>query len=119
MVQWGIAGDPAVSAKWRGQQLQDDPVVESNTKGTLSFAAAGANSRTMQVFINLADNTNLDRQKFQVFGRVTAGFESTVEKFEDKYRNVNVKQGVAMTHGNIYFEENLPDLDYIYTATVL
>jgi len=119
VVQWGINGDPYTNDVWRMRPIQDDPVVESNTRGTISFASAGPDTRTTQVFINYKDNVSLNRQGFQVFGKVTSGMVSTVDKIESKYSKQNVNQGRAMTHGNQYFEENFPDFDYIYTARVL
>src|SRR6266516_3242201 len=52
MVQFGINGTPSVSAIWRNQQMKDDPVKESNKTGYITFAMAGPNTRTTQVFIN-------------------------------------------------------------------
>src|SRR5437667_7713997 len=59
MVQFGIAGDPNVQAKWREAVIPDDPVTQSNARGKLSFATKGPGSRTSQVFINLVDNQRL------------------------------------------------------------
>ena len=56
MVQFGINGDPGVMARWRTAQIGDDPVTQSNKRGTVTFAMAGPNTRTSQVFINFADN---------------------------------------------------------------
>ena len=60
MCQFGIHGDPNVSAKWREAAIPDDPVKGSNTRGTITFATAGPNTRTTQLFINFGDNTSLD-----------------------------------------------------------
>lgn len=60
MAQFGIHPKPAVAAEWRGKTLKDDPVKESNKRGYISFATSGKDSRTTQMFINFADNANLD-----------------------------------------------------------
>ena len=55
MAQFGIHGDPKVAAAWRPERLQDDPVKQSNKRGYISYAMAGPNTRTTQLFINYGD----------------------------------------------------------------
>src|SRR6201995_3923652 len=57
MVQFGMRGDPKITSAWSGAKIQDDPVKGSNTRGTITFAMAGPNTRTTQLFINFADNS--------------------------------------------------------------
>src|SRR5947209_7796302 len=56
LVQWGISGTPAIAKAWQGAYIQDDRLTHPNLRGTLTFANAGKNTRTTQVFVNLADN---------------------------------------------------------------
>ena len=76
MVQFGIHGDPKISAPWRDARLTDDPVKQSNKRGYITFAMAGPNTRTSQVFINFGDNARLDSMGFPPFGRVITGMEA-------------------------------------------
>ena len=86
MCQFGIHGDPGVSAKWRAAAIADDPVKGSNTRGTITFATAGPNTRTTQLFINFADNINLNGMGFSPFGKVTEGMDVV-----DKIKGVKTK----------------------------
>ena len=79
MTQFGIPGKPEVAAQWKDKKITDDPVVGSNKRGFVSFATSGKDSRTTQMFINLADNANLDGMGFSPFAEVTKGME-TVDK---------------------------------------
>jgi peptidyl-prolyl cis-trans isomerase A (cyclophilin A) len=84
MCQFGIHGDPTVSAKWREATITDDPVKGSNTRGTITFATAGPNTRTTQLFINFGDNLSLDNMGFSPFGKVVAGMD-VVDKINAEY----------------------------------
>jgi cyclophilin family peptidyl-prolyl cis-trans isomerase len=55
IVQFGINGDPATQALWR-KPIGDDAVKVSNKRGTVTFATAGANTRTTQIFFNTGNN---------------------------------------------------------------
>jgi peptidyl-prolyl cis-trans isomerase A (cyclophilin A) len=120
MVQFGISGDPAIAAKWQPANIQDDPVTQSNTRGKISFATAGPNTRTTQVFINYADNTPLDGYGFAPFGTVIEGME-IVDQLHADYgegapQGRGPNQGRVQSEGNAYLTKDFPNLDYIKTA---
>lgn len=117
IVQFGINGDPAVQKEWRDNNLKDDPVTQKNVRGTLTYATAGPNTRTTQLFINLADNNFLDGQGFAPFAKVVSGMD-VVEKITAEYGE-KPDQGYIQQLGNRYLNEYFPRLDYIKKATVV
>jgi len=123
MVQFGINGDPSVAAAWRDANIKDDPVKQSNTRGTITFATAGPNTRTTQVFINYDDgNAALDSQGFSPFGKVVSGME-VVDSLYGGYgdgppRGAGPDQGLIQQQGNAYLEKAFPKLDYVKKATI-
>ena len=122
MVQFGINGDPKISAVWREANIKDDPVKESNKPGTITFATAGPNTRTTQVFINFGDNAGLDGQGFSPFGKIVSGMEVVDALFsgygEGAPRGDGPDQGLVQQRGNAYLEKSFPKLDFIRTATI-
>jgi len=122
VVQFGINGNPKTNRQWSTTNLPDDPVKEHNRKGTLTFATAGPNTRTTQLFINLKDNLALDRDGFAPIGKVITGMD-IVESFYDSYGDMPPKgQGPdpsqIETLGNEYLQNRFPRLDYIKKATI-
>ena len=118
MVQFGINGDPAIQGPWRDANITDDPVTQSNRRGTITFAAASfPNSRTTQVFINFRDNVGLDRQGFAPFGEVMSGMEA-VDKINAEYGE-QPDQGLVQSQGNAYLTKSFPKLDYVRKATIV
>ncbi|MGE3958729.1 MAG: peptidylprolyl isomerase [Vicinamibacterales bacterium] len=123
MAQFGIHGNPSVMAAWRPATLKDDPVKQSNLRGFVTFATAGPNTRTTQLFINFKDNSSLDKQGFAPFGEVTGGMD-VVDQIYDGYgegapRGKGPEQGRIQNEGNAYLTKSFPKLDYIKTATIV
>jgi cyclophilin family peptidyl-prolyl cis-trans isomerase len=75
LVQVGIHGNPAVQAAWASAVIADDAPKESNRRGYVALASAGAGSRSTQFFVNLADNARFDRARVAPFGRITDGMD--------------------------------------------
>jgi peptidyl-prolyl cis-trans isomerase A (cyclophilin A) len=115
VAQFGLAANPAVTAKW-DKPIKDDPVLQTNRVGSVVYATAGPNTRTTQIFINLAGNQRLDSDGFAPFGMVTQGMDA-VEKFYSGYGE-NPDQGAITGRGNAYLTATFPKLDYIRKATV-
>jgi peptidyl-prolyl cis-trans isomerase A (cyclophilin A) len=123
MVQFGISGDPKISAVWQDANIPDDPVKQSNERGMITFATAGPDTRTTQVFINFGDNASLDGQGFAPFGKVVSGMDVVDSLFsgygEGAPSGRGPNQGIVQSLGNPYLEKAFPKLDFIKTATIV
>ncbi len=117
VAQFGIAARPDVSAAWDHAYIIDDRVTQSNKRGTLTFATAGPNTRTTQIFINFSDNASLDTQGFAPFGEVTEGMD-IVDKFFAGYGE-SPDQGRITAFGKAYLDKSFPNLDRIVNATIM
>ena len=121
--QFGASGDPRVSRIWDVRTFPDDPVRRANMRATVSFATAGANTRTTQLFVNLRDNVRLDRLGFAPVGRVTEGM-AVVDSLYGGYgegapRGRGPDQDRIATEGTPYLERSFPKLDWIRRASVV
>jgi peptidyl-prolyl cis-trans isomerase A (cyclophilin A) len=116
VVQFGLAADPAVTAKWNSPPLMDDPVTQSNTVGMVTYATAGPNTRTTQLFISLGNNQRLDGMGFAPFGKVITGMEA-VQNLYGGYGEAP-QQPLIESQGNAYLQSQFPMLDYIKKATI-
>jgi peptidyl-prolyl cis-trans isomerase A (cyclophilin A) len=123
MAQFGISGIPAIAAKWSGANIADDPVKEHNTRGRLTFATAGPNTRTTQVFINYGDNSRLDSQGFAPFGEVISGMDVVDQLYGDYGEGAPDGHGPDQDRiekeGNSYLNQGWPKLDYIKSARIV
>ena len=123
VVQFGIAADPQTQRLWANISLPDDPVTQHNSRGTVTFATRGPNTRTTQIFINLKDNReSLDGQGFAPFGKVTSGMDA-VDSLYNSYgdmppRGQGPDPSQIQLQGNEYLLSHFPRLDYIKKATI-
>ena len=124
VAQFGISAYPQVSAAWKDANIKDDPVTQGNKKGSLTFATAGPNTRTTQLFINLKDNTRLDSMGFAPFGVVDGDGMSVVEQLYQGYGEgapggAGPDQDQIQTKGKAYLDKGWPKLDSIKSARVI
>ena len=104
-------------------QIRDDPIKKSNLRGFVSYAHLGPNSRTTQIFINLRDNSSLDKDGFAPFGEVVEGMD-VVERLWSSYgevapRGTGPDPAKIELEGNAYLDEEFPRLDSIVRATIV
>lgn len=123
VAQFGLSGRPAVDSAWRGHPIQDDSVRRSNARGTLTFASAGEDTRTTQLFVNLADNPRLDGMGFAPVGEVVEGM-SVVDSLYAGYgegapRGSGPSQARILREGNAYLERSFPELDHVEEARLI
>lgn len=124
MAQVGLHGDPELNTIWRSARIEDDPVGASNTRGMVTFATAGPNTRTTQFFINFGDNNNLDGMGFAPFGKVQDASMAAVDALYGGYgegapRGKGPMQGRIQAEGNAYLKRDFPELSYIRSAKVV
>ncbi len=123
VAQFGVNGDPKISAVWKDANIPDDPAKESNKRGMLVFATAGPNTRTTQLFINLVDNARLDSMGFAPFGRVIEGMDivdSLYAGYKDgPPRGPGPNQDRIQSEGNAYLAHDFPKLDFVKSAKIV
>ena len=124
VAQFGASGDPRVAKVWDVRTIRDDPVKQTNRRGTVTFATAGPNTRTTQLFVNLAGNARLDRLGFAPLGRVVDGMTRVVDSLYAGYgegapRGKGPNQDRIAAEGNAYLARDFPKLDWIRKAEVV
>lgn len=123
VAQFGLSGRPAVDSAWRAHPIPDDSVRRTNARGTLTFASAGEDTRTTQLFVNLSDNPRLDGMGFAPVGEVVEGM-AVVDSLYAGYgegapRGRGPSQARIMEEGNAYLEESFPELDHVERARIV
>ena len=125
VAQFGIHNDTILNQSWTKYKVNDEPTIEKNYKGFISFARGGPKSRTTQIFINLKDNNRLDEidysgvKGFPVVAKVTEGMDN-IMKFYDGYGDkLGFKQDSIQKRGNDFIKRKYPKVDFIYKAYIL
>ena len=113
VVQFGIAAKPLETSKW-DTPINDDPVTKSNVAWTVSYASAGPNTRTTQLFINLKDNIQLDTQGFAPFAQVVSGSNTVLSLTNPTPYNTNgINQTDYSMKGNAWLIQHYPNVSII------
>jgi peptidyl-prolyl cis-trans isomerase A (cyclophilin A) len=121
VAQFGESGDPRVAKVWDTRTIPDDPVKQSNTRGTVAFATAGPNTRTTQLFVSYGNNSRLDRLGFTPIGRVVDGMTRVVDSLYSGYgegppKGKGPDQDRLAAEGERYLAQHFPKLDWIKRA---
>jgi cyclophilin family peptidyl-prolyl cis-trans isomerase len=124
IAQFGLHGDPAVIAAWKPRTMPDEPRVVSNRRGTLAYAFTTANTRSTQIFINLADNARLDGEGFAPFAEIVDGVEVIDRLYAGYDESAGGgmragKQGHIEAEGNAHLTRDFPRLDHIIRARIV
>ena len=126
IAQWGLHGDSAVNAAWKGRYLRDDAPRSRNARGTFALAYEGPgheDTRNTQLYVNLADNVGIDAEPFTVLGTVVDGM-AVLDRLYGGYGEASGsgvrqgKQGPLARGGNAYMDRVYPKLDRIWRVTV-
>jgi homoserine O-acetyltransferase len=125
IAQLGLHGDPAVNAVWKTAYIKDDPPHSQNSRGTFAFAVntAAPNTRTTQVYFNLADNSRNNGEPFTILGRVVEGMSVLDSLYSGYGENSGSgvrqgRQGPLETGGNTFMDREYPLLDRTIRVTV-
>jgi peptidyl-prolyl cis-trans isomerase A (cyclophilin A) len=123
MAQFGLHGDPRVNAAWEALRIADDSVKQTNRRGTITFATAGPNTRTTQLFINYANNANLDAMGFAPIGEVVRGMEVVDALYAGYGEGPPGGRGPDQfrigSEGNAYLTREFPQLDFVRHACIV
>lgn len=132
VVQYGIPGNPAVSAVWENAVIANDPYPSSfglsNTRGVISYAAEQdpntglAFNRTTQIFVNYGNNSRLDALGFTPVAVVEdeSAMSSVVDQLYSGYGdNDGPDQDTLYAQGDAYLRQSFPLLDYVTGTSVV
>jgi cyclophilin family peptidyl-prolyl cis-trans isomerase len=122
VAQFGIPAVSAAYAAWRQMPVVDEPSIASNLRGRVSFARGGPQTRTTQLFINLADNVALDTLMsngipgYPPIGEIVSGM-AAIDSLNGAYGNEpSRRQREIAAGGREWLEANFPGLDWIRSA---
>jgi peptidyl-prolyl cis-trans isomerase A (cyclophilin A) len=123
LVQFGVAADPAMSAKWNNVRLKDEQNRGAFRAGTVSYAGSGAHSRSCHFFVALEPQ---GAKLGKAMHEAAIGYVDEVEVFEQVVRNFQAAgypdtglYSALLREGNSAAAERFPKLDRIHSAEML
>ncbi|MES2777183.1 MAG: peptidylprolyl isomerase [Bacteroidota bacterium] len=125
VVQFGISGDTSLYGYWDRKPIVDEPLLQPNKKGVVSFASGGPNTRSNQLFINKKDNYKLDTINirgavgYPPVAKIISGWEVVENFFSGHGREPLNHQDSAALYGNKYWDRTFPGLDKIIKARII
>jgi peptidyl-prolyl cis-trans isomerase A (cyclophilin A) len=117
MAQFGLTPYPEVNKAWMNANIPDDAVKQTNTRGKITFATAGPNTRSTQLFINFGNNARLDKDHFAPIGEVISGMD-VVDKLNGQYGDTADQDKITF-QGRAYLKQAMPNLDYMNTVRLV
>jgi peptidyl-prolyl cis-trans isomerase A (cyclophilin A) len=120
--EFGIHGNPEVSAAWHEAMVRDEPPKQPNERGYVAFAKSRPNSRWAPLVIHLKNNRDLDQVGYTPIGRVTQGMNVVDALSRARGADSNAANPDAVklqTGGNVYLKASFPQLDYVTSAALL
>jgi cyclophilin family peptidyl-prolyl cis-trans isomerase len=123
VVQWGN-NDTLFLQKWKPYKLADEPVIQSNLRGYMSYARGGRETRGSTLFINLKDNQRLDTLKaggvvgYPPFGKVINGMD-VVDSLYAGYEGKTMSKLDTLQKYPALFMKQFPKLDKINKAYII
>lgn len=121
---FGIASDPRKQKNMSRIKLEDEPRLETNTRGKIAFVPDGPNSRSTQLVISEKHNEYLDREGYVPFAVVSGGM-AVVDRLYRGYgaRGPPKGRGPAIERiekeGVEYLTKEFPKMSYIRTALIM
>ena len=115
--------DTVIANQWKKYKVLDEPVINGNKKGTLSFARYGKDTRELDLFINLNHNARLDTASydgavgFPTFGNVINDMDVVNSLYND-YGEATMKED-EIYNSTAAMRSKFPKLDVIKKAKII
>merc|ERR1712178_436710 len=97
--------------------IRDEPVLESNREGTISFLMDnGPDTRCCALFINLGDNKMFDHMGYTPFGEVVLGLDVVKQTYAGYVDPPSIER--IKTEGLRYLQDHFSLLSYVVKTDV-